>query len=130
MALLSFIAGASISAGDAVNVVPPASGQLYRANPYTSSTASVVGISLDTVSSGALTRVVTDGSADTFSGLTPGSLYYLSSFSGTVVNYPTVAAQIALIGSGAYLTSVGQAISSTQLTVRPKPPIYVLSDSL
>jgi len=125
MAINSFIAGEAISAGNAVYVT--SSGYLYRAIATNETQASVVGLSLDTVVVSGLARVVSDFIYPNSSSLTPGDFQYLSvATSGNVVSYLTWQTELnATTLSGAFLTNVGRALSTTSLEVEVQKPIYI-----
>lgn len=126
MSLASFIAGESISAGNAVYV--DASGFLYKAIATNQLQASVIGVSLDTSQQNNLVRVATDFIYSSSSSLTPGELRYLSvSTSGNVVPYSTWQTELnASTLSGAFLTRVGRALTSTDIDIEVQKPIYVI----
>lgn len=125
MAITSFIAGEAISAGNAVYVT--SSGYLYRAIATNQTQAAVVGLSLDTVVVSGLARVVSDFIYSNSSSLTPGTFQYLSvATSGNVVSYSTWQTELnATTLSGAFLTNVGRALSTTSLEVEVQKPIYI-----
>ena len=125
MAITSFIAGEAISAGNAVYVTP--SGYIYRAIATNQTQAAVVGLSLDTVVVSGLARVVSDFIYSNSSSLTPGTFQYLSvATSGNVVSYSTWQTELnATTLSGAFLTNVGRALSTTSLEVEVQKPIYI-----
>jgi len=125
MAITSFIAGEAISAGNAVYVT--SSGYLYRAIATNQTQAAVVGLSLDTVVVSGLARVVSDFIYPNSSSLTPGDFQYLSvATSGNVVSYLTWQTELnATTLSGAFLTNVGRALSTTSLEVEVQKPIYI-----
>jgi hypothetical protein len=125
MAIASFRAGEAISAGQAVFV--SSTGFIYKASCLNPTQASVVGVSLDSGVSGDLLRVTTDSVYAGYSGLTPGEYRYLSiSTSGSLVPYSTWLSQLATTVSGAYLESVGKAITSSGLEVEPTAPLFVV----
>lgn len=130
--LLSFRAGESIQVGDAVTIAVGASGHIYTARTSgTIGEASSVGVSVDTVSSGALCRVVTDAKAEVYSGLNTGSRYFVSASGGTPVTYDTFVAEFNQIGvSGAFIVDLGVALSTTALRVSPQEPKPVVSGYL
>lgn len=129
--LLSFVAKESITLGTAVRISPTASGQIIPANPSGFTNASVVGLSVDTVTSGALCRVVTDGAASVYSGLTPGTTYFLSHSGGYAVDYPRYVVELNQLGyASSYLTQLGIAVSPTSLRVNATEPILVVSGFL
>jgi predicted transcriptional regulator len=125
MAINSFIAGESISTGNAVYL--SASGYLYKSIATDPAQASVVGVAADSGSFGSLIRVNSDAVFPTVSGLTPGEYRYVSIVtSGQMVSYTTWAADLsASTYSGAYLTIVGRATSSTTLEVEPSKPFFI-----
>jgi len=125
MAINSFKAGESISAGDAVAL--NSSGLLFKANALELDTASVVGVALDAGSAGALIRVNADAIYSGGSGYNPGEYRYLSLLaSGVNVDYSAWASGLALTAyEGAYLSIVGRAITSTKLEVETSRPLSV-----
>lgn len=129
--LLSFVAQESIAQGNAVAVTNPPLGGITVINPLFFSDARSVGISQDTVASGALCRVISKGEASFFTGLVPGERYY-APLSGTA---PVVYSGFAdvfntITESGAYLCELGIAISSTALNVNLDTPVFMQKDSL
>lgn len=129
--LLSFVAKQPINLGNAVTISPTTSGQIIPANPSGLSSASVIGISVDTVNTGGLCRVVTDSSASVYSNLTPGSRYFLSPSGGYIVDYSSYVTEFNQLGlENSYLTQLGVAISSTSLRVNPTEPKLVVSGYL
>ena len=125
MAITSFIAGEAISAGDAVYVTP--SGFLRKSIGTVQDQASPVGVSVDTTTTANLTRVISDSLYSDATSLTAGNRLYLSlTTSGGVIDYPTWQTQLnALSASGAFLTQIGTALSSTTYNVEIERPIYV-----
>lgn len=125
MAITSFIAGEAISAGNAVYVT--SSGYLYKAIATNQTQAAVVGLAVDTVIVSGLTRVITDSIYSNSSSLTPGNFQYLSvATSGSVVPYATWQTELnATTLSGAFLTNIGRALSTTSLDVEVQKPTYV-----
>lgn len=125
MAITSFKAGEAISAGNAV--VVSNSGVLLKGIATSQAQASVVGIALDTSSTGGLIRVCSDSIYTGSSSFLPGVVQYLSpTTSGVLIDYPTWASQLtSLTTSGAFLTRIGRAISNTNLEVEIEKPIYV-----
>lgn len=129
MALLSFVAGETISANNAVYV--SSNGLVYKASALTAPQATVAGIALDSGSVGSLIRVNPDSVSTTFSGFTPGEYQYLSLTSGSITQYPSWITSLA--GSslvGAYLTRVGRAVSSSGLEVEVSNPLFVSASGL
>jgi hypothetical protein len=125
MAITSFPAGESLFAGDIVHL--SSSGFLHKGNGLVLEQASVIGVSLDTSSASSLTRVITDSIYSAYTSLTPGETRYLAlSASGSLVTYATWQSQFDTLPiSGAYLTSVGRAVSITALDVEVGKPTYV-----
>ena len=125
MATISFTAGESISAGQAVYVT--ASGFLRKAVATNQQQASVAGVAVDTASTGSLVRVNPDSIYTAFTSLTPGELRYLSiATSGALVDYATWQTQLnALSASGAFLTAVGRSLTSTNMEVEISKPVYI-----
>jgi hypothetical protein len=124
MAIASFRAGETIAAGDAVYV--GSNGLIYKASALNTTQASVGGVAIDGGSVGALIRVNADGVYEGLSGLTPGDYQYLSiTTSGALVDYAAWAAELATVSVDAYITNVGRATSTTQLSVEIEPPTFV-----
>ena len=129
--LLSFVAKQPINLGNAVTISTVTSGQIIPANPSGLTSASVIGISVDTAGIGALCRVVTDASASVYSNLTPGTRYFLSPSGGHIVDYPSYVTEFNELGlASSYLTQLGVAINSTSLRVNPTEPQLVVSGYL
>lgn len=126
MAITSFIAGEAISAGNAVYVTP--SGFLYKAIATNATQAAVVGVALDTTSQSNLVRVAADCLYTSLSSLTPGNIQYLSlATSGSIVSYSGWQTELnAATISGAFLTSVGRALTTTTIDVEVEKPIYII----
>jgi hypothetical protein len=126
MAITGFQASEAISADDAVYVT--SLGFIARALGTGLSTAAAAGVAIDSGAAGALLRVNVDSIAAGFTGLTPGKFQYVSlSTPGSVVDYTTWETQFsALAASGAYLTIVGKAVSTTELVVEVGRPLYVI----
>jgi len=125
MAITSFIAGEAISAGNAVYVNN--SGFLYKAIATNQQQAAAVGVSLDTATPSNLVRVASDCIYTSLNSLTPGNLQYLSvATSGNIVTYSDWQTELnATTLSGAFLTSVGRALTTTTIDVEIQKPIYV-----
>ena len=125
MAITSFTAGEAISAGNAVFV--SSSGFLYKSTAVYLDQASVVGLSIDSGSAGALIRVNSDDIYTSASGLTPGEYRYVSILtSGQTVSYAGWASDLALTSyDGAYLTIVGRAITSSGVEVETSKPLFI-----
>jgi hypothetical protein len=126
MALTSFKAGESISAGQAVYVA--STGFVYKASSLTRDQASVIGIAIDSGAAGDLIRVNPDGVYSDYSGLTPGELQYLSvTTSGQVVNYSTWVSELATVGYDPYQETIGRAITSSGVEVELGRPLYTVN---
>ena len=125
MATISFRAGESILAGQAVYVT--ASGFIQKAIATNQQQASVAGVAVDTASFGSLVRVNPDSIYTAFTSLPPGELRYLSiATSGALVDYVTWQTQLnALSASGAFLTTVGRSLTSTNMEVEVSKPVYI-----
>lgn len=129
MALLSFVAGETISANNAVYV--SSNGLVYKASASTAPQATVAGIALDSGSTGSLIRVNPDRITTTFSGFTPGEYQYLSLTSGSITQYPSwITALSSSALAGAYLTRIGRAVSSSGLEVEIGSPLFVSASGL
>jgi arabinogalactan endo-1,4-beta-galactosidase len=126
MALTSFQTDEAISAGNLVFLT--STGLIKKAIATVKEQASVIGVALDSGTTGNLIRVNTDAIYSNFSALTPGNVQYLSiASSGSLVDYPSWQTQLnALSASGAFLTQVGRAISTTSVEIEISKPIYVI----
>lgn len=126
MAITGFQASEAISADDAVYVT--SLGFIARAFGTQLDTAAAAGVSIDSGVAGALLRVNVDSITAGFTGLTPGAFQYVSlATPGSVVDYTTWETEFsALTASGAYLTIVGKAVSTTELEVEVGRPVYVI----
>lgn len=126
MAITSFKAGESISAGQAVYVA--STGFIYKASSLTQDQASVVGIAVDSGAAGDLLRVNSDAIYSEYSGLTPGDFQYLSiTTSGQIVNYATWEAQLANVSINPYQEVIGRAITSSGVAVEIGKPRYTIN---
>lgn len=126
MAITSFKAGESISAGEAVYV--SSAGLIFKASSLTQDQASAVGIAIDSGAAGFLIRVNSDAIYNEYSGLTPGELQYLSiTTSGQLVNYVTWEAELGTVSINPYKELIGRAITSSGVTVEIKKPEYVVN---
>ena len=129
--LLSFVANEDITEGTAVAVLEAPLGVIRAIDPLNFADARSVGIAVDTVSSGALCRVISKGEASFFDGLEPGERYY-APLSGTA---PVVYSGFAnvfntIVESGAYLCELGIAVNTTSLSVNLDTPVFMQKDSL
>lgn len=126
MAIASFRAGETISAGNAVYV--GANNFIYKASAYNFTQASVAGLALDSASAGSLVRVDLDGVFSQSSGLTPGQYHYISPIaSGVFVDYATFATQLETISTDAYLSNVGRALSTTSISIEADLPQFIFN---
>jgi hypothetical protein len=130
MAITSFIAGEAISAGNVVYISN--SGFLYKANAAYQNQSSVVGIAIDSGVSGVLIRVNSDVVYSSASGLTPGEYRYVSLLtSGDNVSYTVFETQLSgTLYSGAYLTAVGKAVSTSGIGVEIAKPLFINNPSV
>lgn len=130
MALTTFPAGETISKFSPV--VVSSGGFLFNASANTLATARVTGLALDSGAPNDLIRVQTDNIVNNVPGLTPGEKYYVSPVSGTLASGYAAWAQLAttFVTSTAYLTSVGTALTGTDLVIEIEQPISVNSSGL
>ncbi len=121
MSVVSLVADEAISAGNAVYVTP--AGKVANAIATSRDTASVAGLALNDASTGALVRVDVDGVFSSFSGLTPGQYLYVSLLTpGALVTFAQLAADLAASTIDAFLTNVGEAVSTTSFSISVEPP--------
>ena len=124
MAVASFAAGQLISAGQAVYV--DTNGFLYLASASNVTTASLVGIAIDTGNVGTLIRVNCDALYNGYSNLIPGDRQFLSiTNSGQIVAYSGWLSEFNTRAQGAYLQYVGRVVSSSGVEVEANPPVFV-----
>jgi hypothetical protein len=126
MAITSFRAGEAISAGQAIYV--STTGLIFKASSLTQDQASVVGIAIDSGVTGDLIRVNSDAIYNSYSGLTPGNLQYLSiTTSGQLVDYATWAAQLDSVSINPYQEVIGRAITTSGVVVETGKPRYIVN---
>ena len=126
MAIISFRAGETISAGQAVYV--SSAGLIFKASSFTQDQASVVGVAIDSGSAGDLLRVNSDAIYNQYSGLTPGDLQYLSvTTSGQIVNYAAWQAELETVGVNVYQSLVGRTITTSGVAVELGKPKYIVN---
>jgi len=125
MAIVSFRAGESISAGDAVFV--SASGFAYKAIATSFENASVAGVAIDGGSSSSLIRVNADSLYESSSTFVPGETQYLSLLtSGDYSTYAVLSSGLALTSyDGVYLSQVGKAVTTSKLEVETSVPVFI-----
>ena len=129
--LLSFIANEFIQQGAPVSVLGAPLGRITNINPLFFAESRAVGVSVDTIASGGLCRVISRGEANFFTSLTAGQTYF-ASLSGTtpVVYSDFVTVFNSIEASGVYLCSLGKAVSSSTLSVNLETPVLIQKDSL
>ena len=128
MAIASFLAGESISAGQAIYVA--SNGLIFKASSFTQDQASVAGLAIDSGDFGDLVRVNIDSVSSQLTGLSPGQTQYLSVItSGQLVDYATWQSEYESVGFDPYQTVVGRAVSTSGVSVEIRRPIYVRSSS-
>jgi hypothetical protein len=125
MAVTSFRAGAAISAGDVVCLV---NGLLEKSIGTSLNQAASVGVAIDSGAAGSLIRVNPDSIYTSSLTFVPGDIQYLSvATSGAIVDYPSWQTEFdALAVSGAYLTRVGRAITTSKIEVEIQKPVYII----
>lgn len=123
--LVSFRAGQGIAAGDAVTVNP--SGLLYKASSVSERTARVVGLALNSGNAQDLVTVNKDSYFAGSSGLTPGERVYLSVTSGLInPSYATWLSGVKNLGLlSAYMTNLGQAVTTSGFAIEINKPFFV-----
>ena len=124
MAIASFRAGETISAGDALFV--SSTGLVFKALADTQDHASVVGIAVNGGSAGDLIRVNTDALYESSTSYTPLERLYLSStVSGTYADYQAVVSGLELTTRpGAFFTEIGSAVTTNKINVEVSLPRY------
>ena len=129
--LLSFVANEFIQQGSAVAVLDAPLGRIRNIDPLFFADSRAVGVSVDTIASGGLCRVISKGEASFFTGLNPGQIYF-APLSGTapVVYSDFVNVFNSIEASGAYLCNLGKAISPSTLSINLETPVLIQKDSL
>ena len=127
MAIVSFKAGESISAGDAVFV--SASGFAYKAIATSFENAFVAGVAINGGSAGNLIRVNSDSVYDSSFTFVPGVTQYLSfTTSGAYADYESISSSLGLTSyPGIYLSQVGKAVTTSKLEVETSVPIFLIN---
>jgi len=115
---ISLVAGEALASGNAV-YVDSSTGKVFKAVAnQTLEKATVIGFAQANASLNATTDILIGGALAT-TGLTASTFYFLSAASaGAITATPPSTA-------GQFVTRVGEAGSSTQLAVRPEPPIQL-----
>lgn len=132
MAIVSLVAGASITAGEAVIINTSGLALRAQADGNNFQLASVAGVAQDTVTEGQSFRCNVDSVADipgaTF---TPGTKLYLHPFNdGEIAEYDVFASGIGqIVVGGLYLSQIGTALTETRVAVELKRPILVNSSA-
>ena len=129
--LLSFVANEFIQQGSAVAVLDTPLGRIRNIDPLFFADSRAVGVSVDTIASGGLCRVISKGEASFFTSLNPGQTYF-APLSGTapVVYSDFVNVFTSIEASGVYLCSLGKAISPSTLSINLETPVLIQKDSL
>ena len=127
MAIASFRAGETISAGDALFV--SSTGLVFKALADTQDHASVVGLAVNGGSAGDLIRVNTDAIYTSSNTYVPLERLYLSlSASGALTDYDSIASGLALTTyPGAFVTEVGSAVTANKINVEVTVPRYIVN---
>ena len=118
-----------MSANDFVFVNP--AGLAFKASALTQDQATTVGVALTAGAAGTQVKVETDAYVTTFSGLTPGEMQYVAIASGQIANYPTWINSVVSGGyTGAFLTSVGRALTSSGIELERGLPTFISASGL
>ena len=129
--LLSFIAEEALVQGEPVTISTTVSGQIISLNSTAPRGATAIGVSLDTLSSGALCRVAPDGTAPIYSSLVPGTTYFASTSGNYLVDYPQFVTEFNQLGfSNIYLTQIGISLTPSILKISTAEPKLVVSGFL
>lgn len=118
LAYTSLVAGEALTSGNAV-YVDTATGNAFKAIAnQTLEKATVIGFAQENVNLGVATNILLAGALAT-TGLTASAFYFLSASSaGSITTTPPSTV-------GQYVTRVGEAGSTTNLSVRPETPILL-----
>lgn len=113
---LPMTAGEGLAVADAVYL--DNDGFVYKARSNGSrAQANVLGLCREAAGVGESVTVIARGRVDGLSGLTPSAEYFLATGGALTPTAP--------VGSGIYLTMVGQALSATSLDVQPQTPMLL-----
>jgi len=128
MAIVSLVAGETITAGQAVYINSSGLALKTQADGGDIQLAACAGVAQDTVLQGESFRCNVDSVATVSSaGFTPGTALFLHPFSdGAIAEYSVFASGVENIaGDGLYLTRVGTALTTDRLAVELKRPIFI-----
>lgn len=129
MASFYLVTGDNVSANDVVFVNP--AGLAFKASALTQNQATAVGVALTAAPAGGQVKIETDSYLATFSGLTPGEMQYVAVSSGQIANYPTWINSVVSGGyTGAFLTSVGRALTSSGIELERGLPTFISASGL
>ena len=130
MAIVSLVAGASITAGEAVIINTSGLALRAQADASVFQLAAVAGVAQDTVTEGQSFRCNVDSVSEVPGAtFTPGTKLYLHPFNdGELVEYDVFASGIEqIVTGGLYLTQIGTALTETRVAVELKRPIFINS---
>ena len=128
MAIVSLVAGETLTAGQAVYINSSGLALRAQADGADIQLASVAGVAQDTVTEGQSFRCNVDSVA-TIPGaaFTPGTALFLDPFAdGSIAEYSVFASGVAsTTADGLYLVRVGTALTAERLAVELKRPIFI-----
>ena len=127
MAIVSLVAGETITAGQAVYINTSGLALRAAADGADFQSAAVAGVAQDTVTEGQSFRCNVDSvSVIPSAAFTRGSALFLHPFNdGDLAEYDVFASGIADAPVGLYLTRVGTALTADRVAVELKRPIFI-----
>ena len=117
-----YVSGTQVFRASALSGIAPAN---YGAIGITTAAAGVtsgVSVILDDIA------VVSSANISAETSLVPGEYYFLSKYVGQVTRYTTASGSVTASGTDSYqaMVSVGQALSTTELSVEIGPPVLLV----
>ena len=115
-----YVSGVYVLSASAASGVAP---EWYNVIGVTAENATIgtpVSVNLDDVA------IVSAANITAESTLVPGSYYYLSQYTGEITRYSTASGTVTAASGYAALTSIGQALSTTELNVEIEVPVILV----
>lgn len=123
MALVTFLAGEPIDRFTPVTVT--SGGFVYKSCALDPTTSYMTGLSLTSGTTNSQIKVQTDNIVTNFPA-SPGANYFVGAVSGTIASgYSAWETSVDNVTTGAYLTSFGIALTSSDLSIEITNPIFV-----
>jgi hypothetical protein len=118
-----YVSGTSVFKASALSGLAPDNYEVIGVTAESAPTGSGVSVNIDDVA------VVLSQNITADSALIPGERYYLSKYTGEITRYSTASGIISNSGTNQYqvLSSVGTAVSTSELAIEIQPPIILYS---